>query len=350
MAPSPLLVAKSKGEDATEEISRSLQDFKELDCNHEHWSDNDLGSHEEKKKEYCEEHHCVCQEQRENYTFGEYHVSTPPFEDTARTFFELGSAQRIAIMLKIAESKCNLAKLSKDLDSTMPEVRRNIIRLINSRFIERESDGTFAVTTFGKTILEHIPTLDFLSRNKDYFSDHILSPLPLKFRRRIGSLSNSTLISGFVSVDECLKDIYDKSQAYVYAMIPEVPLDLIESIVARLKKAENKDFRFGYILPTHAVVPKRRRDLLEALGFNELLKKGTVERRMVNTPLLVGVVLNDKQACVIFPRIQRNNKIELDLTSMFYSDEPDFHEWCLDYYRYIWHNARSFEQKGLVEV
>jgi hypothetical protein len=103
-------------------------------------------------------------------------------------------------------------------------------------------------------------------------------------------------------------------------------------------------------LPTHAIVPKRGRDLLEAMGFNELLKKGTVERRMVNTPLLVGVVLNDKQACIIFPRIQRNNKIELDMTSMFYSDNPDFHEWCLDYYRYIWHNARSFEQKGLVEV
>jgi len=302
------LAANSKGEDATEEISRSLQDFKELG------------------------------------------VSTSPFEDTARTFFELGSAQRIAIMLEISESKCNLAKLSKDLDSTMPEVRRNIIRLVNSGFIERELDGTFAVTTFGKTILEHIPTLDFLSRNKDYFSDHIFSPLPLKFRKRIGSLSNSTLISGFVSVNECLKDIYDKSQAYVYAMIPEVPLDLIESIVARLKKAEHKDFRFGYILPTHAIVPKRRRDLLEAMGFNELLKKGTVERRMVNTPLLVGVVLNDKQACIIFPRIQRNSKIELDLTSMFYSDDSDFHEWCLDYYRYIWHNARSFEQKGLVEV
>jgi predicted transcriptional regulator len=275
--------------------------------------------------------------------------SSSPFENTARTFFELGSTQRIAIMFKISESKCNLAKLSKDMDSTMPEVRRNIIRLTNSGFIQRESDMTFSLTTFGKTILEQIPTLDFLSRNKDYFSDHIFSPLPLKFRRRIGSLSNSILISGLVSVDEMLKDIYDKSQEYVYAMIPEVPLDLIESIVGRLKKVENKDFRFSYILPTHATVPKRRREMLEGLGFNELVKRGTVERKMVNS-LLIGVVLNDKEACVIFPRIQRNDKIELDMTSMFYSDDPDFHEWCLDYYRYIWHNARLFEEKGLVEV
>jgi predicted transcriptional regulator len=279
-------------------------------------------------------------EDNDNYTH---------FENTARTFFELGSAQRIAILYRIEEEKCNLSRLSKDLGCTMPEVRRNIIRLTNSGIIDRESNGTFFLTTFGKTILEQIPTLDFLSRNKDYFSDHTFSALPLKFIRRIGSLSNSKLISGLVSVDERLNDIYNRSQEYVYAMIPEVPIDLIESIVARLKKVENKQFRFSYMLSTHATVPKRRKQLLEGLGFDELLKKGTVERKMVNS-LLIGVVLNDEQACVMFPRIQRNNKIEIDMNSMFYGEDSDFHEWCLDYYRYIWHNARTFDEKGLVEI
>jgi predicted transcriptional regulator len=282
-------------------------------------------------------------------SFTEDNDSDSPFENTARTFFELGSSQRISILFKIAEGKYNLAKLSKDLGCTMPEVRRNIIRLTNSGFVERESDGTFFLTTFGKTILEQIPTLDFLSRNRDYFSDHTISPLPLKFIRRIGSLSNSRLISGLVSIDEKLKEIYSRSQEYVYAMIPEVPIDLIESIAARLKKVENKGFRFSYILPTHATVPKRRKGLLETLGFDELLKKGTVERKMVNS-LVIGVVLNDEQACVMFPRIQRSDKIEIDMNSMFYGNNPDFHEWCLDYYRYIWHNARTFDEKGLIEI
>src|SRR5215210_8990092 len=250
--------------------------------------------------------------------------SCSPFENTARTFFELGSAQRLAILYRIEEEKCNLARLSKDLGCTMPEVRRNIIRLTNSGIIDRESNGTFFLTTFGKTLLEQIPTLDFLSRNKDYFSDHTFSALPLKFIRRIGSLSNSKLISGLVTVDERLNDIYNRSQEYVYAMIPEVPIDLIESIVARLKKIENKAFRFSYILSTHATVPKKRKELLEGLGFDELLKKGIVERRMVNS-LVIGVVLNDEQGCVMFPRIQRNNKIEIDMNSMFYGEDPDFH-------------------------
>jgi|RhiMetdeSRZDD1v2_1073273.scaffolds.fasta_scaffold40077_5 predicted transcriptional regulator len=348
MAPSSSSAANTKR--AGMEIARALQDLKKCKyCNYEHWDDFDLKFHQEMHKEYCEEKEVKRQKHQEYERFGEDDDSSSPFEDTARTLFELGSAQRMDIIFKIAESKCNLAKLSKDLDSTMPEVRRNIIRLTNSGFIQKESDGIFFLTTFGKTILEQVPTIDYLSRNKDYFSDHIFSPLPLKFRKRIGSLSNSILISGLVAVDETLKDIYDKSQEYAYAMIPEVPLDLIESIAARLKKVENKGFRFSYVLPTHAIVPKRRRELLEALKYSELLKKGTVERKMVNS-LLIGVVLNEKQACVMFPRIQRNNNIDTDTTSMFYSDDPDFHEWCLDYYRYIWHNARSFEEKGLVEI
>jgi predicted transcriptional regulator len=348
MAPSSSSAANTKR--AGMEIARALQDLKKCKyCNYEHWDDFDLKFHQEMHKEYCEEKEVKRQKHQEYERFGEDDDSSSPFEDTARTFFELGSAQRMDIIFKIAESKCNLAKLSKDLDSTMPEVRRNIIRLTNSGFIQKESDGIFLLTTFGKTILEQVPTIDYLSRNKDYFLDHIFSPLPLKFRKRIGSLSNSILISGLVAVDETLKDIYDKSQEYAYAMIPEVPLDLIESIAARLKKVENKGFRFSYVLPTHAIVPKRRRELLEALKYSELLKKGTVERKMVNS-LLIGVVLNEKQACVMFPRIQRNNNIDADTTSMFYSDDPNFHEWCLDYYRYTWHNARSFEEKGLVEI
>ena len=272
-----------------------------------------------------------------------------PFEDTARTFFELGSAQRLAILYKISSRKCNLARLSKELGCTMPEIRRNMIRLTSSGMVDRVPDGTFVLTTFGKTILEQIPTLDFLSRNKEYFSDHTFLPLPLKFLRRIGSLSNSKFASGLVSIDEKMNDIYNTSQRFVFAMIPEVPIDLIESIVARLKKIENREFRFSYILPTHARVPKRRKYLLEELGFDELLRKGIVERKMVNT-LLIGVVLNDDQACVMFPRIHRNNKIEIDMNSMFDGDDPDFHEWCLDYYRYVWHNARSFDEKGLIEI
>jgi predicted transcriptional regulator len=37
-------------------------------------------------------------------------------------------------------------------------------------------------------MLTQIPTLNFLAKNKDYFSDHIIGQLPLKFIQRLGNL------------------------------------------------------------------------------------------------------------------------------------------------------------------
>jgi hypothetical protein len=64
----------------------------------------------------------------------------------------------------------------------------------------------------------------------------------------------------------------------------------------------------------------------------------------------ISLVLDEKQACVAFPRSDHNGADEPDTYSLFYSDDIDFHEWCLDYYRYIWHNAHTFDEKKLVEV
>jgi predicted transcriptional regulator len=272
-----------------------------------------------------------------------------PFGTTAKTFFELGSSQRLGILFKLAEGKRNLASLSKDLDSSMPEVRRNIIRLTENGMLQRDTEGMFLLTTFGQTVLQQISALDFLSRNKDYFEYHILSTLPRKFMARIGSLSNSQCITGMVSTIEKWKEIYSKSQKYVYAIVPEVPIDLIESIVGRLKSAGDKEFEFNYILPQNAIVPRRRKELLKESLFVEMLKQGRVKRRMVGS-VIIAVVLNERQACITFPRVRKKDKFEVDINSIFYSEDPDFHEWCLDYFRYMWFNSWSFDERRLVEV
>jgi len=38
------------------------------------------------------------------------------------------------------------------------------------------------------------------------------------------------------------------------------------------------------------------------------------------------------------------------MNSVFYSEDPLFHEWCLDYFRYRWYNSKSFDEGKLLEV
>ena len=55
------------------------------------------------------------------------------------------------------------------------------------------------------------------------------------------------------------------------------------------------------------------------------------------------VVLNEKEACVVFPKIDG----EIDVSEMFYSDENSFHEWCFDYFNYSWVESNAFQESKL---
>lgn len=169
----------------------------------------------------------------------------------------------------------------------------------------------------------------------------------MKFIYRIGALNKCEFIDGLVAVIERWKKMYEESEEYICAMLPQIPLELIEAILPRIK---SKKLKFSYILPQNALVPRKRLDLLKQVGYQELLKSGEVERRMIDR-IQVAVVLNEQQATVIFP----NSKGLTDMTSMFYSNgsidrEGLFHDWCLDFFRYNWYNSKSFDESKLVDV
>lgn len=279
-------------------------------------------------------------------TFGS-EISRYSLENTEQTFIELASEQRLSILLRLAEDDIKLSQLAKDLGVTMQEVHRNVNRLMEVGLIKKNSEGTFSLTTFGNTIIKQIPAYDFLSRNKEYFLDHNLGEIPMKFVHRIGALNNSEYISGLVAVIERWKQLYNESCEYIYGMVPQIPLDLIESVIPKIK---NDGVKFNYILPQNAIVPKRRTELLTQSGYYDLLKmeKKVVDRRMVDR-VQVAVVVNERQATVMFPTVK--DKIAADMNSMFYSrDDSLFHEWCLDYFRYCWYNSKPFDETKLLEV
>ena len=70
-------------------------------------------------------------------------------------------------------------------------------------------------------------------------------------------------------------------------------------------------------------MPKGRSELLQKLGWRELMSKGMIERKTADKVQVV-TVLNERQASVLFPDL----KGEADLNTMFYSEDPLFHEWC----------------------
>jgi len=262
------------------------------------------------------------------------------FDETANYVLDLASPQRMQILFKLLEKNSTPTLLAKDIDATKQEVHRNFKRLEDSGLIEKRTDGTFTLTTFGKIVCTQVPSLVFISQNRKYFEEHNFGEVPHKFQMRCGQLANGQHVKGISKVLEQWKNIYKNSNDYVYEVLSEVPLDLIEPLVKKVKKG----VKFNYIFSESALVPKGRKALLKKLGFDKLIEQGQIQRKMEKNVQTV-VILNEKEACIMFPTLDG----ESDLTEMFYSDDLMFHEWCLDYFRYCWYGSDVFRESKLKE-
>ena len=262
------------------------------------------------------------------------------YENAARDFLELASEQRLNIIFKLLEKKSKISSMAKELDATVQEVHRNFERLADAGLIVKDKDGYYDLTTYGKTICTQVPSLLFLSKNRKYFENHDFGDIPMKFIQRIGALAGGQPVKGFVKVLEQWKSIYKNADEFICQLFTEVPLDLIEPLLARVRKGVKLD----YIFSESVIVPKGRKELLDKLGIKQLIDKGLVERKMRKNANVV-VVLNEKEACVLFPTLDG----VADMREMFYSKDSIFHEWCLDYFRYCWYNASPFQESKIRE-
>jgi len=266
---------------------------------------------------------------------------TVDLSNTSRIFVELAGELRRQMLIRLNQENLRLSELAKELDATMQEAHRNINRLIETGLVEKGTEGLLSLTTFGKVMLKQIPTFAFLAEHEQYFEGHTLGDLPMKFIQRIGALYNGDVIHGVVRVFETWKMIYHDAKEYIYEIMAQVPLDLIEPLVERIQSG----VKFSYIFGQDVVVPKGRSELLRKLGWRDLMAKGLIERKMADKVQVV-TVLNERQASVLFPDL----KGEADLNTMFYSEDPLFHEWCLDYFRYKWYGSDIFDESKVKEI
>ena len=127
------------------------------------------------------------------------------FNEAEETFRQLANSHRLQIMFFLHKQEGKMSMLSKILKLSMQDAKRNLDNLLNEGLIERDSKGVFSLTTFGSMIVRQIPSMDFLSRNKDYFSDHDFREIPDKFIHRVGELNDSKFVKGYVAVIEKIK-------------------------------------------------------------------------------------------------------------------------------------------------
>lgn len=237
--------------------------------------------------------------------------------------FALSSRDRLDLLSHLGKEKLRLAQLAQRLSATAQETSRHLERLSEAKVIERDSDGLYRLTTFGKLALAMLPSFTFLSKNRSYFLSHDLSSLPYEFVHRVGELANGEYAEHVGETLRTFEMILSEAEQNVWVMADEPPGGprILEPILERdvsLKALMNPVDDSDIVYRDRWLGPKWELRFFD--GIN------------------VGVVLNEKMAAVGFPSL--NGK--LDFGSGFRGSTQKFHKWCYDLHAYYWNKARRW--------
>lgn len=263
-------------------------------------------------------------------------------EKLSSELFEIGSEQRLSIILHLKEKKWSISALAKEIDATVTEVHRNFGRLQKTGLILKDVDGTFSLSVRGENICNQIPSIGFVLNNSKYFETHNFGTLPIKFKERIGDLYEQNHVKGVVRVLEKWKQIHKNADQYICNILTEVPYskDIIDIVEEKL----SKNVKIKSIFSETVIIPDERKEIFEKKNFSKFLKNESLMRKMIKDVPVV-ILLNEKESGVIFPNLNG----EPDMSEMFYSEDKQFHEWCLDYFDHCWKESHSFQESKIEE-
>ena len=263
-------------------------------------------------------------------------------QKTAEDFLEFASEQRLGILFLLLEKKLTISKLAEELNATAPEIHRNITRMLKNKLVEKDNNSNFSLTIFGKVVCDILPSFSFISNNRTFFENHDLGNLEIKFIQRLGALQDHKKIKGFVKVLEKWTEIHNNSEKYIFNILSEVPYS--KEIIDIVEKKLKSEVKIKSIFSELTIIPDERKEVFQKKNFQKFITDGILERKMTDRISIV-TLLNEKEACIIFPTKNGGS----DLSEMFYSKDPQFHNWCLDYFNHTWNDSNIFQENKLAK-
>ena len=140
------------------------------------------------------------------------------FDEIVKLLFDISSSDRLTLLFAIRKENLRLTQLAEKISATIQETSRHLGRLTDAKLIEKNSDGSYTVTSYGRLVLILLSSYNFLSKNKDYFLSHDISFLPQEFIERIGELSLYEYSVNVSNVLRHIEQVISSAKEYIWLM------------------------------------------------------------------------------------------------------------------------------------
>jgi len=244
--------------------------------------------------------------------------------------FEVSNEDRLGILKVLSDRALNVTNLAKELDLTNQECSRHVSRLGEVGLTWKDPDGLNHLTFYGEIVLRLLPGLEFISRQREYFTTHTLSALPTEFVGRMGELSGSTYIDDVMVVFHNIERVINEAEEYIWRLTDRILITSLDE----LEGAVQRGVEVRHLEPKNMVYPPNWS------GPGPILSEASVKGKFVNRLVEsadVFIAMSEKEvAAVSFP--EEDGRFDY---LGFSSTDEDTHEWCKDVFEYFWSRSEK---------
>jgi len=214
--------------------------------------------------------------------------------------------------VKLQTKNLKMQEIARQLDLTATDAFRQLERLSAALLVQRQPDGAYALTQYGKLELHLSSSMDFVLKNKQYFLTHDVWRLPQQFVNRIGELSQATLRMGLIESTFKASQMIGEAKQYMWGISPEPLLQTFDEINKQIPKGV--EYRI--------------------LSPQPPAKFPNLESRTLSVSLII-LALTEKEAALCFRFIDGR----VDYAGFIGNDET-FLNWVKDVFLHYWEKGK----------
>jgi predicted transcriptional regulator len=229
-----------------------------------------------------------------------------------KLFYELASESRLDILRELKTKDLKMQEIARQLNLTSTEAFRQLERLSAAMLVQRQPDGAYALTQYGRLELHLAASLEFVSTHKQYFLTHDIWQLPIQFVNRISELAGATLKMGLIESTFKSSQLIGEAKQYMWGISPESLPQPFDAIAKQIPKGV--EYRI--------------------LSPQPSTKLSNLENRTLTDGSAI-LALTEKEATVCFRFV--DGRVDY---AGFIGDDPTFLNWVKDLFLYYWDKGK----------
>jgi predicted transcriptional regulator len=242
-------------------------------------------------------------------------------DEVEKLFFELASESRLSILRELQKENLKMQEIARRLDVTATEAFRQLQRMSEALLVQKQPEGTFAVTQYGKLVLQLSSPLEFVFKHKEYFLTHDVWQLPAQLIGRIGEFSQTSLILDTVESLNRGQRMFMEAEQYGWGIAEGT---IPEHMGPVMNERIQKELKLKFLIPENR---------LSANVNSSAMARNLEVRSLPDLPVLA--VLTEKEACICFRQV--GGRVDY---AGFFGKDPIFLNWVKDLFLYYWDKGK----------